>query len=51
MSIFNIFNKNEQNFKEGDIIRIEGDFYLITKTQIGNSDKLRINLKKLKQEK
>lgn len=35
-------------FKEGDAINIEGELYLIYKTPIGNSDKLRINLKMVK---
>jgi hypothetical protein len=36
------------DFKEGETIKIEGEEYLIYKTQIGNSKKLRINLKMCK---
>jgi len=33
-----------RDLREGDKIRIEGELYLITKTQIGNSIKKRVNL-------
>jgi uncharacterized protein (DUF2267 family) len=35
-------------FNEGEIINIEGELFLITKTRIGNSHQLRINLKMIK---
>jgi uncharacterized Zn finger protein len=34
-----------KDLKEGDIIQIEGKMYEITKTQIGNSNKLRVILR------
>jgi len=37
-----------RNLKEGDKINIEGEIYLICKTQIGNCIKKRINLKMVK---